>query len=89
MIMKKLNPLHLPKWFLVGISLLVFAMLGYYQFYSHQGKPLVQLAQQDEQRLLQYQRERTIKHYEFKLEPIQSSYCVGRIYCVEQSYPEP
>lgn len=87
--MKKLNWLHLPKWLLFGISLGLFIVLGYYQFYSNKGQPLVQLAQHDEERLLQYQRERSARHYEFKLQPRQSLYCAGRIYCIEQSATPP
>ena len=87
--MKKLTVIKQIKA-LMGFSVvLLFLGLGYYQFNRHTGQPLVRLADQDQQKLQHYQQLRRVKHYEFKLQPRQSVYCAGRIYCVEQSTASP
>lgn len=87
--MKKLGVFRQKKC-LVGLALvLLFLSLGYDQFNSYTGQPLVRLGDKECDQLRQYQRMRSIKHYEFKLQPRQSPYCAGRIYCVEQSAAAP
>ncbi|WP_122899420.1 hypothetical protein [Acinetobacter sp. B51(2017)] len=87
--MKKLTVIKQIKGLMGFIVLLLFLGLGYHQFNRHTGQPLVRLADQDQQKLQQYQQLRRVKHYEFKLKPRQSLYCAGRIYCVEQSTASP
>lgn len=83
--MKKLAAVRQIKWLLSLFFMLLFLGLGYAQFNTYTGQPLIRLSDKDQQKLQQYERLRNVRHYEFKLQPRQSPYCAGRIYCVEQS----
>jgi Tfp pilus assembly protein PilN len=87
--MKKLAMMKLYGVVLVSILIVIGLGIVYQQFFAYKSQPMVQLADQDQHRLQQYQRDRSVKHYEFKLQPRQSTYCAGRVYCIEQSTVNP
>ena len=89
--MKIKKPVRIKKvlWTLPSVFVLLFLSLGYQQFYCSTSQPFVRLADHQQDALRQYQLTRAARQYEFRLQPRQSYYCAGRIYCVEQSAPEP
>jgi hypothetical protein len=87
--MKKISVIGQLKWLLPLFVVLIFLALAYQQFSCYSSRPFVYLAEEQQQKLQQYQRVRAVVNDEFKLQPRQSSYCARRLYCIEQSTAVP